>query len=398
MKFSKIATIVIFVAGVLTACKHYENPVEPTDAEDNDSIIEPKNSKILVYGENIDVYGEYGAYTGGIGPKYEVTQFDENGLPMFAKIEAGYGEGFPGAWGDYPSTVKLKYDSHLRLVKSTQVFKDMVIPYSYNVPDGKTLDPDREIYQEYEYDGESNRITHELRYYLNTKTGNKQVVYEIFRAFNRKGRLLKAWNTKETLFEATYDKYNNPVIQKRGSDSQNWEYKYDNSGRLISRKVSGTKFHEENQYDSQGRLTKQIGNLGTPGFQNFITPPKVGQLVSYDFDQGTDYFHINAYNKDNPDYFAPDPYSFDFQYINDKVIAINSIRDDKYVLNKRGKLERRELMDDWNNGSNNAYFMEEYIYDDSGIFLQLKQWKTDKTRQNVLITYGIPQVLKYRQY
>lgn len=397
MKISKTVTIIIFILYGLNSCKHKENIVEPEENEIN-SIVEQKNSQILVYAENISVYGEYGIWTGGIGSKYEVTEFDKDGLPVFAKIDAGYGEGFPGSWGEYPSTVKLKYDNRLRLTNSVQVFKDLVIPSSYSVPDGKSLDPDREIYQEYEYDGYSNRITHELRYYLNTKTKNKQIVYEVFRTFNTKGRLLKSWNPKETIFESTYDKYGNPLTQKRGSLVQNWEYKYDASGRVVSRKVSGTKFHEENIYDNQGRLIKQTGNISRPGFQEFITPSRIGQLVSDDFDHGDDYFHVKESGQFDPGYFAPDPYSFDFEYIDGKTIATNSLRDRKYIINNRGKLERQELLWDWDGGSGNAYFFEEYIYDASGTFVKFKQWVTDKTRQNVLITYGIPQVLKYKQF
>lgn len=399
MKFSKSVFVIIMGFTFLFACNDSKNLVDPMENQLQDNTLSvQRNRRILVYGENINVYGEYGMYTGGIGPKYNVTDFDENGFPTVAKIEAGYGEGFPGLWGAYPSTVKLTYDNHFRLIKSIQRFNDLVLPHSYTVPDGKTLDPDREIHQEYEYDGESDRIKHELRYYLNIKTGNRQVVYEIFRTFNGKGRLLKAWNAKETIFEAVYDKYNNPVFQKRGPDIQTWEYNYDNSGRLIHRKVSGTKFYEENQYDAQGRLTKQIGNLSSPGFQQFIMPPRVGELVSTDFDQGTDYFHINSYTKDNLVYFASDQYSFDFQYVDGKVVAVNSLRDDKYVLNNRGKLERRELLDSWDGGSKNAYFIEEYIYDDYGTFVQLKQWKTDRDRQNILISYGITPVLKFKEY
>lgn len=399
MKFPKSVVVIIMGFNFLLACNNNKELVDPIENQLQDNTLNvQRNHRILIYGENINVYGEYGMSTGGIGPKYKVTDFDENGFPIMAKIEAGYGEGFPGLWGKYPSTVKLTYDNHFRLTKSIQRFNDLVLPHSYTVPDGKTLDPDREIYQEYEYDSESNRIKHELRYYLNTKTKNREVVYEIYRTFNGKGRLLKAWNAKETLFEAAYDTYNNPVFQKRGRDTQNWEYNYDNFGRVIHRKVTGTEFYEENQYDAQGRLTKQTRNLSTPGFQQFTAPPGVGELVSGDFDQGTDYFHLNSYNKNNPVYFASDRYSFDFQYADGKVVAVNSLRDDKYVLNNRGKLERRELLDSWDGGSNNAYFIEEYSYDAYGTFLQLKQWKTDRNRQNILISYGITPVLKFKEY
>ncbi|MET7253722.1 hypothetical protein [Dyadobacter fermentans] len=394
MKTSSTAAIIIFIIGSLTSCKRLENTIEPAENEITDSIAHQKNSRILVYGEGLYVYGEYGSYTGGRDSKYEVTEFDENGLPALAKIDAEYGTGFPGHWGKYKSILKLSYDQQLRITRSEQVFQDLVLATDYSVPDGVTLNPGRNIIQEFEYDGESNRVTRQIRYHLDVSSGKMLTAFEINRLFNSTGQLVKSWNESGIQYEAKFDQYNNPIYQKRGNATQSWDYNYDTSGRIIGRKVTGSSFKEENIYDAHGRLVKQTGNLFIPGFAKSAFPTEIGQLVSNDFDQGNEVFQAST----TAPGFPPIIYSYDFQYINGKMHGTNSINGDKVVLNKQGKIERIESLTNWDPGTNNAYFIDEYIYDEFGTYIERKQTVIDRETQKTLGTYGTKPILRYKNF
>lgn len=57
MKTLHTAAIIIITICGLTNCKHRENIVEPAEGEIINSIVDLKDSQILIYGENISVYG-----------------------------------------------------------------------------------------------------------------------------------------------------------------------------------------------------------------------------------------------------------------------------------------------------------------------------------------------------
>lgn len=225
-------------------------------------------------------------YTTNFPGTYQVTDYDANGIPTLAKVSIFYPFGVTPT-GTYTSSVKLEYDAQLRIKKTIQIFNELgnqsCCPGSAPV-----TDPDRQLINEYEYQGNTNKITHEIAYTVNAKKGEKLVVSERFRTFTETGMLTQEKLGTKTLYEASYDAYDNPLTETLYTDwpstiVRQWDYVYDANHRILSRRVKGSPLFENNTYDSQGRIIRRVTNMTvmTP----FRPSYDMGRLIDYSFDR-----------------------------------------------------------------------------------------------------------------
>jgi YD repeat-containing protein len=226
---------------------------------------------------------------------YEVTEYDGNGIPVTAKTSESYSEGFsPG--GPYTSAVKVDYDSLLRPKKTTQTYNQL--GYS-SCCQSIVFDPNRQVINEYEYQGNTTNVTHEVRYTVDVKkgvglTGAPSVAnladQEYFRTFNNQGQLTQEKKGEQILYEVVYDDNHNVVSEtlypKQPGDTpaftRRWDNVYDQNKNLISRKISGSDSFETNTYDNQGRLIRRVTNL-TPISEYELLYENRGTLIDYSF-------------------------------------------------------------------------------------------------------------------
>ncbi|GAB3972101.1 hypothetical protein GCM10028806_23590 [Spirosoma terrae] len=234
-------------------------------------------------------------YTTNFPGTYEVTEYDANGLPSLAKVSVFYPFGVVPT-GTYTSSVKPEYDALLRVKKTTQTFNELGLQ-SCCPGSPPFVDPDRQLINEYEYQGNTNNITHEIAYTVNAKKGEKSVVSERFRTFTENGLLTQEKLGTKTLYEAKYDTYGNPLTEILYSAdgapvvTRDWDYVYDTNHRILSRRVKNSVLFENNTYDSQGRITRRVTNM------TVMTPFKpsydMGRLIDYSFDRHEERDNMN---------------------------------------------------------------------------------------------------------
>ena len=223
-------------------------------------------------------------YTTNFPGTYQVTDFDASGIPTQAKVAINYPYGVIPT-GTYTSSIKLEYDPLVRLKKTVQTFNEL--GYDSCCP-GATpyTDPDRQLINEYEYQGNTTNITYEISYTVNAKKAQKAVVSEYVRTFTDRGLLTQEKRGTTILYQASYDHNDNPITEtvfdNTGAPiSRTWEYVYDANQHLLSRKIKGSQSVEINTYDQQGRLLRQVTNL--PVLTPFKPDNTVGRLVDYRF-------------------------------------------------------------------------------------------------------------------
>lgn len=230
---------------------------------------------------------------------YEVTDYNTAGVPVRAKasVMAGVVYGVSPA-GLYTSTIQLEYDALLRLKKSIQVYDQL--GYASCCPGSIVFNPDRQLIHEFEYQGATKNITHEVAYSLNPKTGERGAVTEYTRRFTDGGQLMQEKIGSRLLYEASYDAQGYPLSETLYPDSDSdraaftrrWTNEYDANNRLLSRKINGSTSFEANTYDTQGRLIRQVSNLykttnWTPTNQGVyrltVSDQVVDNLIDYSF-------------------------------------------------------------------------------------------------------------------
>lgn len=271
----------LFVTGVLGAC-------QPPAADPVSSTLPDRTGRsVLIYSNR-----QY-------RDTYEVTDYNAAGVPIRAKasVMAGVVYGVSPA-GLYTSTIQLEYDELLRLKKSSQVYDQL--GYASCCPGSVVFNPDRQIIHEFDYQGTTKNITHEVSYLLNPKTGERGAVTEYTRRFTDGGQLMQEKLGSRLLYEATYDAQGYPLSETRYPNDESdqaaftrrWTNEYDASNRLLSRKINGSTIFEANTYDAQGRLVRKVSNLyettnWTPTNQNVyrltITDQVVDNLIDYSF-------------------------------------------------------------------------------------------------------------------
>ncbi|SFE28263.1 hypothetical protein [Spirosoma endophyticum] len=263
----KLFIFFVFLA-LTSSCK--KNEPDPSDSP----IANQSNRSVLTYTTNFP-------------GTYQVTDYDANGIPTLAKVSVFYPFGVTPT-GEYTSSVKLEYDTHLRIKKTVQIFNELgnqsCCPGSAPV-----TDPDRQLINEYEYQGNTANITYEIAYTVNAKKGEKLVVSERFRTFTETGMLTQEKLGTKPVYEARYDAYDNPVKEILYSAdgapvvTREWDYVYDTNHHLLSRRVKGSALFENNTYDNQGRITRRVTNMTvmTP----FRPSYDMGRLIDYSFDR-----------------------------------------------------------------------------------------------------------------
>lgn len=220
---------------------------------------------------------------------YEVTEYDKNGIPVTAKTFESYSEGV-SPLGAYTSAVKVDYDSLLRPKKTTQTYNRL--GYS-SCCQSTIFDPNRQVINEYDYQGNTTNVTHEVRYTVDVKkgvrvTGAAEITdladQEYFRTFNNQGQLTQEKKGAQILYEVVYDDNHNVVSETLYPKrlTRRWDNVYDRNKNLISRKIIGSDSFETNTYDNQGRLIRRVTNLYATS--DYVQPyENRGTLIDYSF-------------------------------------------------------------------------------------------------------------------
>ena len=277
------------------------------------------NRSVLIYTTNLP--GAYN-YPG----TYQVTEYDANGIPTLAKTSVNYTSDISPN-GTYTSTIKLDYDPLLRLKKTVQTFHELGYP-SCCPGSPPYTDPDRQLINEYEYQGNTANITHEISYTVNAKKGEKAVVSERFRTFTDHGLLTQEKLGAKTLYEATYDEQDNPLIETLFDDtgipiSRTWANAYDANQHLVSRKIKGSDSFETNTYDSQGRLLRRVTNMmvSTP----FKPGNDMGRLIDYRFARLAERSEMTfMYFKFTQQWTHDLPHVLTYEYIGEEIQITNT--------------------------------------------------------------------------
>lgn len=230
---------------------------------------------------------------------YEVTVYDQNGIPLTAKTSESIPEGV-SPLGTYTSSIKVEYDSLLRPKKTTQTYNrlgyDSCCPQSAQ---SIIFDPNRQVINEYEYQGNTTNVTHEVRYTVDVKKGvrilganytTNLADQEYFRTFNEQGQLTQEKKGAQILYEVVYDDNHNVVSETiyperpgdRPAFTRRWENVYDKDKYLLSRKISGSDSFETNTYDNQGRLIQRVTNLYSTSDYAQLYQNR-GTLIDYTF-------------------------------------------------------------------------------------------------------------------
>jgi len=257
---------------LLTSCRKNElNPAKPATNL-------PSGRSVLIYSSRFPGLQD----TPGT---FEVTNYDQNGLPVQARTSTYYS--MYVASGTYTSTIKLTYDDQLRIKKTVQTHDQFA--YASCCPGSVTFNPKRQLVSEYEYQGNTQNVAHELAYWLDEEKAEKKVLGETFRSFTPNGQLMQEKIDGRVRYEAIYDNNEQVVSETLFRDNtpavvRQWENTYDGNQRLASRKIKGTDIFENNTYDSQGRLLRRVTNLYS------LTPfpaPSIGKLIDYGFTKST---------------------------------------------------------------------------------------------------------------
>ncbi|UHG94658.1 hypothetical protein [Spirosoma oryzicola] len=264
----KNALILLAFLAATTSCK--KNEPDPSVSPE----INPANRSVLTYTTNFP-------------GTYQVTDYDANGIPTRANVSVFYPFGVTPT-GTYTSSVKLEYDARLRVKKTVQIFNELG-NQSCCPGSAPFTDPDRQLINQYEYQGNTNNITREIAYTVNVKTGEKSVVSERFRTFTESGMLTQEKLGTKPVYEASYDPYDNPLTETLyAADgapvvSRQWDYVFDTSHRILSRRIKNSVLFENNTYDNQGRIIRRVTNM------TVMTPFKpsydMGRLIDYRFDR-----------------------------------------------------------------------------------------------------------------
>ncbi|WP_420146483.1 hypothetical protein [Spirosoma sp.] len=334
---------------------------------------------------------------------FEVTDYDANGIPTQARTSIDYPMYVTPA-GRYTSSILLTYDPLLRIKKTVRIYDQLGFPSC--CPSSPLHDPDQQLVNEYEYWGNTTKITHELSYSINTKNAQTKPIAEIARTFNEQGQLLQEKNGTKLVYEAAYDANGNVEqetifpIDGGSSFTRRWSYDYDANNRIQTRRVLGSASFETNRYDEKGRLVRQVSTLplSAPFIPSFDA---VGRLIDYTSFTRASERSTMSFSYFNGQFRPDSPHVLSYEYVGDQTLITNTtytlwnplpeisqpdfdftqvareklvtVKETKWRLNKWNKLDQEESIytyyservDPANRDATFAYG-NTYRYDDSG--------------------------------
>ncbi|MCK8493576.1 hypothetical protein M0L20_17050 [Spirosoma sp. RP8] len=264
-------------------------------------------------------------YSNSFPGTFEVTDYDANGLPTMAKTSI-YHNMDVAPEGTYTSSIKLEYDAQARVKKTVQVYDQRGMASC--CPGYVVYEPDQQIVNEYEYLGNTGKITHEISYSVNAKKAEKKIISEFGRRFNEQGLLLEEKKGNQITYKATYDANGNVLDESLPSAEKpvrrQWDYVFDANKRVVSRRIVGSAGFENNTYDEQGRLSRQVTNL------SFILPFKprseeMGKLINYNFAKRAEQQDLLFTYFDNGVFWNERPRVVTYEYVGEETLITATI-------------------------------------------------------------------------